>query len=158
MMCGSHLARFTTSSYCAVSVKSECPLLCRVGSSDHYACVDGEIAALLGRQQSKVLNEELVLASCEVRTLFKAWSVEKLALRPNIGCSLVEHPERFFVAPNQSTMTQCSTAVVSVVHIVVVGEGAVMSTRLSRGVTVHPLMSNIFHECSADRLTEEIFR
>ena len=61
-----------------VSVESEYLMLCRVGSSDHCSCVDGELAALVRRVLSDVVSTELVQGSCEVRTLYKARSVQKM--------------------------------------------------------------------------------
>ena len=80
---------------CDVSIESECPMLCLVGSSHRSACVDGELAVLVRRFRSDIVSDELVPGSCEVRILLKALSVDDLALRLIGGCAVVDHLERF---------------------------------------------------------------
>ena len=96
-------------------------MLCRVGSSDRSACVDGELAALVRRFLSDSVSEELVPGSYEVESLLKASNVDELPLRPISDCAAVEHLESFFVALNKSTKAQVYTAVISLVSDVVVG-------------------------------------
>ena len=133
-------------------------MLCWMGSRDLFACVDGELVAFVRRLLSDFVIDEMVPGSHEVRILLKAWRVDELPLRPINGCAVVEHHERFFVALNETTKTQFFTALMSLVRDVVLGVGAMIVTRLSSSVMLYPLLPQMIQDCSAERLTEDVFR
>ena len=128
-------------------------MLCRLGSSDCYACVNGVLAACVRRLLSDIVSDELLSGSYDGGTLLKAWSVGELPLRPTSGYAVVEHLECFFVALNQSTKTHFFTASMGLVRDVVMGVGALMVTGLSSIVMLSSLMPQTVQDCSTGRLT-----
>ena len=60
------------------------------------------------------------------------------------------------MALKQSTKTQFFTAAMSWLRDVIVGLGALMSTRQASSVMLYPLMPQMIQQCGADQPTEEL--
>ena len=140
-----------------VSVESDSPTSCCIGTSHRYVWVTREITALAKHLLLEIGSPEFVARYLEVQTLLPMLRAVDLPLRHVAGGAVVEYLRRIFRAFNQSTKTPCFTVVLSLVLFVWIVLGALMTAHAASDLMLYPLMPQMTQEDGAIWLTEGMF-